>query len=165
MYLTTFVRDASICSRRWLTQRPTMGQGSGLTNVQFEVYHVYCKLSETRGSSQKRGWKKCKMQRCWKTTGSLRTQQGSCTHELTVIVITCTGTGQAQARLNPSMERGGGQEVPPLSPRSCWHCYVLGVGESVFSGCVASPWWVSHAPEENHTSGSNWAVQLEFDGS
>jgi hypothetical protein len=54
-----------------------------------------------------------------------RTQQGSCTYELTVVMIAYARPLQAQARQNPSMEVEGGYQVPPLSEEllvtdRCW---------------------------------------------
>ena len=40
---------------------------------------------------------------------------GQCTYELTAVETACTKPEQAQARQNPIMEKGDGQQAPPLA--------------------------------------------------
>lgn len=42
-----------------------------------------------------------------------QTKQGSCTHELTVVVTLCTKSAQDQARQKSRMEEGGHKNLTP----------------------------------------------------
>lgn len=58
------------------------------------------------------------------------TQQGSCTCEFTATVVACTKPVQAQARINPNMERRVGPIIPPLSVE---HIAIVSCSERQFS--------------------------------
>lgn len=92
-----------------------------LQNTQSQIKRLYYKLTLIPTSPRyhyKRGSRKSVRTRSsgqLHGNGTFQIQQGTYTHELTAIVTAHTRFLQAQARLIPSMEIGGVDEVPALT--------------------------------------------------
>lgn len=107
MHLSSFMREASICNRWWLTQRPTSGQGAQnmrLQDSKSSKDHIhYTPSKDTRIITGKEERHKRVWNGAWLQENTW-TRQGSWVYELRAFTAAWTQPVQVWAKPNPSVE-------------------------------------------------------------
>lgn len=120
-HLSTFIGEASFCSRWQLTQIPRSTQDADTLNYRTLIpnwaIHITTPPSKAQGSLKKRAWKDCKSQRHLVTTRKqcFQTQWGRGAYDSKMVVTPSLRFMQVQVRQHPSVDGRGGQEILSLT--------------------------------------------------